>query len=185
MGTRKEAKFLENWYPICATWSWNHYWAVSKSALLCLNPRNASKCLPKVAPAHCIQHRRNPSVTSTCFLLLPNFSITPLSQFLFPKSAFIYRKRRTKRGFPWQTGFYQRVPALFRVFCCRCRHKTHSLIDTGGFDWVVRSKQETPWWRCQDQICRGKSQLISLICNLFVTACKPHQLDSLLSWTHL
>lgn len=76
---------------------------------------------------------------------------------------------------------YQRVPALFSVFCCKCRHNTHSLIDTGGFDWVIRSTQVTPWQNIYVKssirtICQNRRG-ISLICNpsdsipLTVTAC--------------
>lgn len=53
-------------------------------------------------------------------------------------STILYIKR-TKREFSgdcccWWTCFISVSQH------CRCRHNTHSFIDTGGFDWVIRFK---------------------------------------------
>lgn len=53
------------------------------SALMSSVPRFDFKCIPKVVPPRCLQHRRKPFISSICLLLWQNFSIAPLSQFLF------------------------------------------------------------------------------------------------------
>ena len=64
---------------------------------------------------------------------------------------------------------------------CRCRHNTHSLIDTGGFDWVIRSKLPDRDVNIKSSIsiiCKDESRTISLICNpsdtspRSITACR-------------
>lgn len=123
------------------------------SALLSSVPWFDFKCIPKIVPSHCIQHRRNPFISPICLLLLVKLLRNSTTVSVSNVLVYIYKKR-TKTEFSgvcccWRTCFISVSQHCFWIFCGRCRHNTHSLIYTGVFDWVIRSKQMTPWQKCQ------------------------------------